>query len=191
MKPHSTHSAKALLSDNRGVTAIEFAFIAPVLFIFMMGTVEMFVVMLAQNVMENATFNASRAGKTGFVDVSITREETIRKSLDQYAGALLDTNLITISSKTYAEFDEIGQPEPFIDANSNGTRDNGENYTDVNGNGVYDMDMGAASPGSASEVVVYQVDYPWTIYTPVVQQMFGDNGTVTLSARTVVRNEPF
>lgn len=176
---------------KEGVTAIEFAFIAPVLLLMVMGAVEVSLIMLAQNIMENATFNASRLGKTGYVGTDKTQMETILEALNDTAGSLLDTSQITITSVAYPQFGDIGQSEPFTDVNGNGIRDPGENYTDSNGNGVYDEDMGATGPGAAGEIVVYTVSYPWPMFTPIVSNFFSSDGIVNISARSVVKNEPY
>ncbi len=183
---------KNLLRDDSGVTMLEFALVAPFAIVTFMSVIELSLIMLAQNVLESATYAASREGKTGYVATGVSREQTIMNVLNQRAGSLLDTNEITITTTTYNNFDKIGQPEPFVDANGNGKRDNGENYTDLNHNGKYDEDQGSQGAGAAGEVVVYLVSYPWHVFTPVIGNLMGfDNGTVTLSARAIIKNEPF
>lgn len=174
-----------------GVTTLEFSLVAPTVMLLAMGTVEVGLAMYAQNVMEGATFAASRLGKTGYTQEGSSQEQLIRDILGQRAGMLLDMDKVELTSIAYDQFDQIGQPEPFIDANENGIRDVGENYTDVNGNGEYDSDMGTGGFGNAEQVVVYTVSYPWPVFTPLIGQFIGSDGHVNLLARTVVRNEPF
>lgn len=180
-----------LRKSEEGVTAVEFALVAPMLLLIMMGIIETGLIMFTQNVMEGATFSASRLGKTGYTESGETREDLIIQQLTRRAGTLINASEIEINAVTYAQFDQIGDPEPFIDANHNGTRDSGENYTDSNGNGHYDEDMGIEGLGNAGEVVVYTVSYPWHIYTPMMSRFFGSDGTIDLTARTVVQNEPY
>lgn len=174
-----------------GATIVEFALIAPVLMLIILGIVEVSLAMLAQNMMEGATFSASRMGKTGYVAAGQTREATIRNVLAKRAGILLNMNKVAITSKVYQQFSQVGQPEPFIDANGNGVWDPGENYTDVNGNGQYDKDMGVAGLGNSAQVVVYTVTYPWAIAPPMIAKLIGSAGVLNLTARTVVQNEPY
>jgi Flp pilus assembly protein TadG len=174
-----------------GVAALEFAFIAPVFLMLMMGVIETSLLMLTQNTLENAIFAATRTGKTGYTASGSTQVDTIRAALNSRAISFIDTTQLNLSYKSYNQFDQIGQPEPFVDANSNGVRDNGENYTDVNANGQYDTDMGASDVGGSSEVVVYTVTYPWRINTPMIGRLFTNNGNLTLTARAVVQNEPY
>lgn len=187
---------RTLLRDQEGAAALEFALVLPVLSLLVFGTIEMGLTMLAQGIMESATFAASRLGKTGYAtdgnyDDLAAREEAMRAILNRRAGILLDTSKISITTKAYAQFDQIGDPEPFIDANGNGVRDDGENYTDINKNGKYDTDMGADGMGNARQVVVYTINYPWRIMTPLIGKFMGHGGVIDLSARTVVQNEPY
>ena len=181
----------SLVCDNKGIAAIEFAMLAPVLMILMIGSLETGMILLAQSVMESAIFDASRTSRTGYTEAGLSRDATIVAKLNQRAGVLLNTASINLNSATYGQFDQIGQPEPFIDANGNGARDIGENYTDVNLNGQYDTDMGGIGNGSASQIVVYTATYPWKLITPLMSQFIGTNGTYTIAARAVIQNDPF
>ncbi len=165
--------------------------IAPVLLFLMMAIIEVSLVMFVQNVMENATFVASRLGKTGFVEESSTQQETVIRLMEERVGDILDSDQIEIATFSYSRFDQVGEPEPYIDANGNHVRDEGENYTDINGNSQYDTDMGTEGLGNAGEIVVYTVSYPWRIMTPLMDGLLGENGVMTISARAVVQNEPY
>ena len=184
---------KKLINNKRGSTAVEFAIIAPVLFSLIIVTIDLNLVMFAQGIMENAAFKSARTGKTGYIEAGKTQEETIMELLnDKIAiGGLFDSNLLTVTTKSYAEFSNVGEHEPYIDANGNGIHDVGENYTDVNGNGQYDEDMGAAGFGNTSEVVVYTITYPWQLFTPFAGTVLGNEGVVNISSRIVLQNEPF
>ena len=179
-----------------GATAVEFALISPVLFLLVMGIVEAGFIMSAQNTLESATYVASRTGRTGFTETGKTQEETILDALNERASLFLNSdyvsiNAMSVTTKTYAGFDDIKEPEPFVDANSNGVRDDGENFTDINGNGVWDEDRGGSGYGGSGEIVVYTVTYPWPLFTPLVSEFIGTDGIFTLSSRAVVKNEPF
>ena len=176
--------------DERGSTLIEFAMITMALVMLLGGIVEFSMIMLAKNSMEAATNISSRLGKTGFTDDGLSREDTILAEVERRTGAIIDPELLEISSKAYDQFDQIGKPEPWNDANEDGFPDPGE-YTDINGNGQYDEDMGVAGVGGSDDVVVYTVSYPWRVFTPLVGQFFGSDSTVNLTASSVVKNEPF
>lgn len=178
------------LRDTAGVTAVEFAFVAPVLLLLIFGILEFSLIMLATNMMESATAISSRLGKTGYSSAGNSREATILASIAKHAGMILDTSQLTITSKYYEQFDAIGDAEPWNDKNHNGIAEAGE-YTDVNGNGQYDSDMGLAGYGNADDIVVYTVSYPWRIATPILSNIIGTNGIFTITTHAVVKNEPY
>lgn len=179
-----------LLRCSEGVTAIEFAFIVPVFLLMIMGIIEFSMIMFTSSVMESATNSTSRLGKTGFVAAGSTRQEQIVSNVKNRTHGLLDPGKITVNTEVYSGFEKIGQPEPCISpATGSCSGTPGVNFVDINGNGTWDQDMGAAGLGDAGDVVVYTVSYPWTIMTPLVNAIIGN--TITLTARTVVRNEPY
>jgi Flp pilus assembly pilin Flp len=175
-----------------GVTAVEFALLAPVLMLMMFGIIEFSLIMVAYNTMEGATAISSRLGKTGYTASGLTRQQTIINAIDDRAGSLIDISRITVASKFYKQYDQINDPEPYIDANGNSSYDAGENYTDINGNGAWDADMGSSGYGSAGDVVVYTVSYPWALMTPIISRIIGNEaGAITITTHAVVKNEPY
>ena len=178
-------------SAEAGVTAIEFAVVAPVLCILIMGIIEFSIIMMVYNVMEGATATSARTGKTDYVDASGDRQQTILDTIANRAGSLIDESKLTVTTKYYKQYDQIGDPEPYVDTNHNGQYDAGEPFTDINGNGVWDADMGQSGFGSAGDIVVYTVSYPWAISTPVVSSFLGTGGIFTITTHAVVKNEPY
>jgi Flp pilus assembly protein TadG len=179
------------LKRKEGSTVVEFAIVAPVLFLLLMGTVETGLVLFANSVLEGATSFASRVGKSGFTLNGQTREQYIRSRVVALSGGLLNPAQITITTLAYSNFANVGQPEPCITASPcNGAA--GVNFQDVNGNGTRDMDMGRSTAGGSGDVVLYRVTYPWPIFTPIVRRVLsGNSGTLTLTAVSTVRNEAF
>lgn len=151
---------------RRGVAAIEFALVAPAFFFLLIGITELSLVMLTEHLLENATYNASRTAKTGFIKEGKTQVETVMDVLiTRLSGLspLLDPAKISVTWTSYGNLSNIGQP-----------------------------DQGTANLGTASEVVVYTIAYPWKLFTPMIGDIIGDeNDTITLSSRIVVRNEPY
>lgn len=179
------------LAAQEGVSAIEFAVVAPALCLLIMSIIEFSLVMTVYNVMESATTVSSRLGATGFTSTGTSRQQTILNSIISRAGSLIDPDALQVSTQFYRQFDQIHDPEPYIDANGNGQYDPGESFTDVNGNGQWDADMAQAGLGSAGDVVVYTVTYPWHITTPIVSAIIGHDGIFTITTHAVTKNEPF
>lgn len=181
---------RLLARAEDGITALEFALIAPVFAMLVMGIIEFSLIMFTSAVVESATNTTSRLGKTGYVAEGTTRQQQIIDTVAARTAGLLDPANITITSEVYSNFSQVDQPEPCISPPTppcGGTV--GVNFTDINGNGVWDADMGQAGLGNPGDVVVYTVTYPWPIMTPVISAVIGS--TFTITARTVVRNEPY
>jgi Flp pilus assembly protein TadG len=172
------HKFKSFSSSVDGTAAVEFGLIAPVLVFLTFAVIESGLVYAADITLKNATSEAARTGRTGFVADGSTQDETVKRK-------------IVITSLSYKDFNNLKKPEPFTDKNGNGRRDDGENYTDVNGNGKYDLDQGANGYGGTAQVVVYTATYPWTFHTPLIGRVVGNNGTIDLTATAVVQNEPY
>lgn len=183
--------SRRLQRDAAGVTAIEFGLIAPPLFLMVIGIVELGLMMGAQAIMDNAVFSAGRVGKTGFKEAGKTQDEAVAAAIRIAASQYIDPAKITVVSKAYADFGNIGQPEPFTDTNKNGKRDSGESFTDVNGNGSYDLDQGAAGLGQTAQIVVYTATYNWAFVTPMIGKLIGKDGVLPLKSEIVVKNEPY
>jgi Flp pilus assembly protein TadG len=178
--------------EEKGVTAIEFAVVAPVLMLLVFGIIEFAMIMVVYSTMEGATAISSRLGKTGFTGTGLTRQQTILNAITARASSLVDPSRLTVTSKFYKQYDQINDPEPFIDTNGNGLRDAGESFTDINGNAQWDADMASSGYGSAGDVVVYTVSYPWALMTPMISSLIGgSNGTFTITTHAVVKNEPY
>ncbi len=173
-----------------GVTAMEFALVSPIFFTLFLGTLEISLIMLGQSIMESATASVSREGKTGYVEEGATREETIMAELSRYNSPLIDVSQVSITALAYEKFSDIGQPEPYVDVNSNGIFDEGEPYEDMNGNQEYDADQGKPGYGDDEDIVVYTLTYAWHVITPIIGKAITGDVHV-MNARVVVKNEPY
>jgi Flp pilus assembly protein TadG len=181
------------VSRAEGATAVEYAIILPVVLLLIMGIVEYNTIMYAMSVLSGSTVAAAREGATGYQAAgSSSRQQYIYSLVQSHSAGLLDPNKLTISSKSYANFADIGQPEPCLKPAAGpcpGTP--GVNFVDVNGNGTWDQDQGAAGLGASGDIVVYTVSYPWPIYTPLLKPFLGSSGIYTLKSSAVVKNEPY
>jgi Flp pilus assembly protein TadG len=180
-----------LVRGRRGVTAVEFALLAPVCMLLVSIFIDIAMIMFITNVMEGGLREASRYAITGYVEQGKTREQKIKEIIVDHSYKLMKESDIAMSYKVYASFADIGKPEPFVDKNGNGKYDSGEAYTDVNNNGKWDDDMGAAGIGGPGDIVAYIVTYKWALWTPMASEILGNDGTITLSASVAVRNEPY
>lgn len=181
-----TAIARRLVDDRRGMAAVEFALVLPSFLLLIIGAFEITLILFVSGSLESAVLTASRYGITG--DGGATRETRIREIIAERTFGFVDMAKVTISTKIYPSFSSIGQPEPFDDKNKNGKRDKSETFTDVNGNGTWDDDMGKSGAGGGGDVVLYEVSYATRSMTKLFEPIIG---TVTHHATTVVRNEPY
>jgi hypothetical protein len=187
-----THRAGALRACEAGATIVEFALIAPPLLAILCAIMEFSGVMFVQTLLEGAAREASRYGITGRTPDGIShinREQKIREIIQETGVGVIDLEQLHMETLVYDSFEDVGQPEPFTDENANAAYDPGEPYNDINGNGQWDEDMGAAGLGGPGSVVVYRLSYDWPIMIPMFVPIFGE--TVTLNANIAVRNELF
>jgi len=180
---------KTLALDNSGVTIVEFAIIAPVCILILFGIIEFSLIMFVSASMEGAADASARYGKTGYIASGSTRQQQIAATIATRTAGLLEPTKITVTTTIYPSFDSVNQPEPYTDSNNNSTYNIGEPYTDINNNGQWDLDMGVAGLGNANDIVVYTISYPWNVNTPLISYFLG--GTLNISSRSVVKNEPF
>lgn len=171
---------------------MEFALLAPVFLALLGAIMEFSGIMFAQTLIEGAAREASRYGITGQAPEGIdhaNREDKIREIIEDTGVGVIDIDELQMDTLVYKTFEDIGEPEPFSDENDNDAYDLGEPYQDINGNGQWDDDMGAAGLGGPGDIVVYRLAYDWPIMIPLFEPFFGE--TVTLRANIAVRNEPF
>jgi hypothetical protein len=95
---------------------------------------------------------------------------------------------VRIETLVYGDSDDIGKPEPFADDNAAGIHDAGESYTDVNGNGTWDANMGEAGLGGPGDIVLYRVTNDPGMLTSLFQEIIGKN--IQHVATLAVRKDP-
>lgn len=173
--------------ERDGATSVELAFGFPILLSFVIGLLEVSNLIFLSVTLENAVLHASRFGITGSTN-GATRLEQVRTIVQDQTFGRIAADDMTIDTLVFDQFADIGQPEPFADANGNEVFDAGETFSDVNGNGIWDEDMGTTGLGGTGDIVLYRVSYTAPSLTG-----FMDWATqaVELSAAVAVRNEPF
>lgn len=180
---------RLVLRDRNGSTVVEFAIVFPVFLVMVIGIIEIAMVIFISSSIESAVLEASRFGITGGTTGGVSRQQRVLDIVNENTYGLVDMATVDVDTLVYGSFSDIGEPEPFDDANGSGSFDDGELFSDVNGNGMWDPDMGAAGLGGPSDVVVYSVTYDWGIMTPLFQGIMGDSMRHVSSV--AVRNEPY
>lgn len=150
-------------SNRDGATIIEFAIIAPILFLMVMGIIEFSLIMYASSVVENATAAGSRYGITGSSYGAPDRTENIRANIQRLSAGLLNENNLIIKRTIFNDFRGVQS----ADANPK-----------------------EGDFGCADKAVLYDVSYTWNLFTPMIAYFF-DDGKFIIKSSTLVKNENF
>lgn len=179
---------RRLHADRGGATLIEFAFVAPVLCVMIMGLFDMAHTQYSSSVLHGAMQKAGR-------DLTLENANSQQLNIDQRVMAQITTVMppgatIELEKLSFFEFADVSEPEEFTDLNNDGICNNSEPYIDANENGDWDEDRGRDGIGGARDVVLYTATVTYPRLFPIYS-MVGMSDTVTLEASTVLRNQPF
>jgi len=176
-----------LRRDVRGVTAVEFAIIAPALLSVLLGVFDVGYNLYAASVLDGATQKAAR-------DSSIEGAETKGLAIDDKVREAVHNVVpnadVTFARTAYRDYSDIHQPEDFTDVDKDGACDNNEPFEDANGNGIWDSDRGEDTMGGARDAVLYTVTMSYPRAFPLMH-LLGFSNTVVSRTQTVLRNQPY
>jgi len=161
---------------NKASAAIEFAVIAPVFFLLLMGIIENGVLYFAGSTLQYATDNAARYVRTGQAQSANMTQAQFRTRICNDIAPLLacDTNL-QIDLQAFSGYSGA----------SFGTA------TDSSGN--LKSSLNNYQPGVACNVVLLRSFYTWRVLTPVLSTFLTNmkTGYHLIAATAAFRNEPF
>ena len=177
---------KALARSQKGIAATEFALLAIPLFALIMGSLEIAMQMYNKAHVEGVLRQAARMSVTG--DISRTGKDGVL--IDKYVRDELSFTPgteVDIKKVYYDDFSQVGQPEKRL---SNAT-EAPYCFIDVNGNQRWDKDPARVGTGGADDIIDYQVKMTYNALFPLVTNIVTGEDTVSVSAQTTLRNEPF
>jgi Flp pilus assembly protein TadG len=177
-----------LASDESGVTVVEFAIVAPVMLLMLMGFFDLAHTEYARSVLQGAMQMAAR---NSTLESGLTSQTAIDTYVTDQVKLVVGTGAtFTPTRLSYSNFSAVGTPERYNDTNGNGKYDTGECFEDVNGNGQWDPDLGKTGQGGADDAVLYTMTVSYKRMFPMAT-MVGWPATQTISASTVLRNQPY
>lgn len=176
-----------LRGDARGATIVEFAMILPVLCVLLLGLFDLGYRSYAASVLQGALHEAARMATVG--NVSMTQiDARVRSRLASFAGS--QSTVTTATESTY-DFSSVRQAEKLlIDTAPLGSYNQGDCWEEVTGNTTRDNNRGRTGQGGADDIVRYEVTLSFPRIVPL-GQLLGWSDTVTISANTVLRNQPY
>ncbi|WP_033919882.1 TadE/TadG family type IV pilus assembly protein [Sphingomonas sp. 37zxx] len=180
------------VSDRRGSTIVEFAIIAPVLCLILLGSFEvahtLYMRGALQGVLQKIARDSSLESGT-----EAERMEALDAQVTQSALGLANHAEVDITRRFYRTFSEAAaaHAEDWDDTNGNGRCDNGEPYEDANHNNVWDADGGSEGQGGAKDAVVMTVKVSYPSMFPLRKLLGKAAADTSVTAATVLRNQPY
>ena len=186
---------KRFRRDEKGATAVEFAVVSGVFFIMLMGIMEYGLYMMTAVAIESAVTQAGRASAI-LPGTAPDRATAVENYIRQKTAGLMNANSITISAARVSDGGTVAPDLCFINGINNTPTSPancpvGTTYIETNGIAGY-QGNGGTTVGLAGDLVEIRVNYPWRVFFPIFNSMFGNNnGVVLITSTTVIRNEPF
>lgn len=184
-------------SNQRGVTTVEFAILAPVMITLITGSIELGHLYMVQTSLDGAVSIASRDSAAQMTLSDDERDAAMRARITTIMSPYKPApgQALEIDTKVYRTIGN-SYPEGYQDLNGNGQYDgpvdgvDGEPFEDRNKNGVRDLAAAVTGKmGSEGDVISYNVSFPAPLYFPFLSSMFGGDYKI-LRTTTIWRNEP-
>lgn len=176
---------RSLAADRRGVATIEFALVAPVFLVLLMGMLNVGQVAYGAAVLNGAVQKAAR--DSTLEGANTEQADAIVREL---VSPVLPGASYTSRRTNYYDFADIGRAERFNDQNGNGNCDPGEVYIDENSSGQWEREIGRSGNGGASDVVVYTVEVQFqpVFRIPLMPEQWRRK---VLTASAIKKNQPY
>jgi Flp pilus assembly protein TadG len=169
---------RRIKADSRkGSAALEFAMIAPVFFVLLMGTFEAAIMFFSQAALQNALTTEGRLIRTGQASSAAKTQAQFRTDICNMVTPLIacDGNLQIDVESFSSGYGSVTYTSP------------------LNSNNTLNTSLNNYSIGNACDVVLVRAFYTMPIYTPALTwflvNMAGNKHLV--SAATAFRNEPY
>jgi Flp pilus assembly protein TadG len=176
-----------ILRDNSGTTVVEFALVAPVLLLTLVGLFDLSYNIYAASMLEGAIQEAAR---NSTIEGQTVSQATIDGEVTATIETIVPTATVSFARSSFTNFADVARPEDFTDTNGDGLCNDSEPFEDVNGNNLWDSNRGQTGMGGARDAVLYTVTVTYPRRLPL-HKFLGVPDTVTTVARTVLRNQPY
>jgi len=184
----------AIRSDRRGATIVEFALVAPILIMAIIGGMDLGYEAYARSVLQGALNDVARKGSLEGPELNCagtTTEAQIACAVKKRSNAVARNATYDFEINSYFEFSGVGRGEKLVtDYDHNGEYDEGDCFQDLNENRSFDAVAGRDGIGGADDVVFYDVTLTMPRMLPVAS-VLGWSSEYEIHATTAIRNQPF
>jgi Flp pilus assembly protein TadG len=178
---------KKIRSNRDGLAITEFALIAPVLFMALLGIFDMGHRAYLNSVLYGAV---QKAGRDSSLETGLAQQAAIKAKIEAQITPILLGSTVVITRVATKSFTAVAAGEPFTDGNGNGTRDAPECFDDENGDGVWNAVAGTTGLGGTDDVVTYKATVNFAHIFPF-PSLIGASSNDRIVATTVLRNQPY
>lgn len=180
---------RRLARCRRGATIAEFAIVLPIFILMLMFLFDTGYYIFANSVLGG---EVNAVGRNSTLETATDANRTqLDQELEAQVKRLVRNGQMSFKRTAYKSYGRAqAKAESYNDANSNGACDNGESFDDANRNGVRDLDSGQDNGGGARDVVIYTATLTYDRIFPIAT-LLGWSKNVTMSASTILRNQPF
>lgn len=188
---------RRLGDDEHGSTVVEFAIVAPVMAMVLLGAFDIGHTLYMRGVLQGIVQKTARDSTLESGTVT-AQQDKLDKRVQAQVSALANNADIVITRRYYRTFSQAAaaKAETWTDTNGNGTCDGpsggtpGEPYDDANNNGHWDKDGADGGQGGAKDTVLYTVKVSYPRFFPLYN-FIGGSHTTTITGTTVLKNQPY
>jgi Flp pilus assembly protein TadG len=166
---------------ERGVTAVEFGFVALPMMVLTFGALELALVFLVSTTLDAATENASRQIRTGNFQISAANTKSDFKNQVCTGMSWLNDQCVTglwVDVRTFSTFAALAANPPVNPSTFNPA-----------------TTPTCFAAGQPSDIVLVRTYFIWNLFTPLLnnalENMGGGSGQRLITSTTAFRNEPF
>ena len=180
------------ISNEDGVSILEFALIAPIVMMMVLGSMDighsLFVRATLDGAVQDAARSSSLEGAT-----SITQQRLIDKDVASTIRELAPGANVTVSRRYYKTFSTaaLARAEKVNEQSTGNMKcDPGESFMDANENGIWDSDGGSDGQGGAKDIVIIKFTVSYPRLFPLAA-MFGWPANVEMESNSILANQPY
>ncbi|PCD01604.1 tight adherence protein TadE [Sphingomonas spermidinifaciens] len=181
-----------LARDRRGVSAVEFGFIAPTFCMVLLGIFDFGHTLYMRGALQGVVQKSARdstlesnttAGQQAILDARVRAQ----------VKALANNSTVEFKRRYYRTFSDAAaaSAEDWTDTNNNGRCDAGEPYEDANNNSNWDADGGNDGQGGAKDATVLTVTVTYPRMFPLLKLLGDNTANAKIVATTVLKNQPY
>jgi Flp pilus assembly protein TadG len=162
---------------QQGVTAVEFALLAPAFFAVLLGIFQMSIFLYAQANLQAAASEGGRLFMTGQAQNASMTEANFLNQICPMIQTLFNCNNVMINVQSYSNFSSASASPPTLSYNAQGQVTNTWSY----------------SPGTPGQVMVVQLIYQWPIIGGPLGNLLPNNanGSAEIMGVAAFRVEPY